>query len=75
MAIREALTEQVGKGPVPLEGELSWQLLRGMDGSEANTVALNTAATLLQVAVLLPAGYPAAYVSEKDLCSACQQLS
>ena len=42
------MTEQVAKRVVPLENDLSWQMLRGADGSAASAAALETAAALLQ---------------------------
>lgn len=50
--IRDTLNGQVARGVLPLEGGLSWQMLRGIDGSDASSTALATATTLLQVPVL-----------------------
>lgn len=47
--IRDQLTQQVGKGPIPMEDELSWQVLRGVDGTDASADALAKATALLQV--------------------------
>ena len=50
--VREELTQCVQRGSVPMQGceDVSWQILRGSDGSQATDAALATAQHILQVA-------------------------
>ena len=49
--VREELTQCVQRGCVPLQGceDVSWQILRGSDGTEATEQTLATAQSILQV--------------------------
>ena len=53
-SIREQLTACVQRGDMPVQGceDVSWQILRGSDGTEATAEALNLAQTILQVCEL-----------------------
>ena len=50
------MRERVSSVPVPLEGEYSWQILRGKDGTHATTWALKAAQVpcLAHTPLLLP---------------------